>query len=56
MEAILLEVSHLHFPPYIKDLFDGGIEVVVFCAKSAKFERNILSYLDETGIRIGRNH
>ena len=36
MKAILLEVSHLHFLPYIKDLFDGGIEVVVFYAKSEK--------------------
>ena len=30
MKAILLEVAYLHFPPYIKDLLDGGIEVVDF--------------------------
>tara|TARA_B100000212_G_C27302273_1_gene502015 strand:+ start:791 stop:1039 length:249 start_codon:yes stop_codon:yes gene_type:complete len=36
MKAILLEVAHLHFPPYIKDLLDGGIEVVGFWVKSEK--------------------
>jgi len=30
MKAILLEVAYLHFPPNIKDLLDGGIEVVDF--------------------------
>ena len=36
MKAILLEVSHLHFPLYIKDLFDGRLEVVIFYDKSEK--------------------
>ena len=34
MKAVLLEVSHWHFPLYIKDLLDGGIEVVGFSDKS----------------------
>ena len=36
MKAILLEMSHLHFPPYIKDLLDGEIEVFGFNAKIEK--------------------
>ena len=36
MKAALLEVSHLHFPPYIKDLFDEGIKVSGFWAKSER--------------------
>ena len=34
MKAVLLEVSHWHFPLYIKDLLDGGIEIVGFSDKS----------------------
>ena len=34
MKAVLLEVSHWHFPLYIKDLLYGGIEVVSFSDKS----------------------
>ena len=34
MKAVLLEVSHCHFPLYIKDLLDEGIEVVGFSDKS----------------------
>ena len=34
MKAVLLEVSHWHSPLYIKDLLDGGIEVVGFSDKN----------------------
>ena len=34
MKAVLLEVSHWHFPLYIKDLLDEGVEVVGFSDKS----------------------
>ena len=56
MKAVLLEVSHLHFPPYIKDLFDEGIKSLVSGPKAREFERNILSHLGVTGIMIGRKH
>ena len=56
MKAVLLEVSHCHFPLYIKDLLDEGIEVVGFSDKATKSERNIPSYLGVTVIMIGRKH
>ena len=56
MKAVLLEVSHWHFPLYIKDLLDGGIEVVGFSTKARKSERNILSCLGVKVIMIGRKH
>ena len=35
-ERVLLEMSHFHFPLYIKDLLDEGIKVVGFWAKSER--------------------
>ena len=37
MKAVLLEVSHWHFPLYIKDLLDEGIEVVGFSDKTEEY-------------------
>jgi len=36
MKAILLEVAHLHFPFYVKNLLDGGTQVFGFQAESEK--------------------
>ena len=36
MKAVLLEVSHWHFPLYIKDLLAEGIEVVGLSDKSKR--------------------
>ena len=38
MKAVLLEVSHWHFPLYIKDLLDEGVEVVGFSDKSEEIQ------------------
>ena len=56
MKAVLLEVSHWHFPLYIKDLLDGGIEVVGFSDKSEEIRAKYSKLFRCDVLMIGRKH
>ena len=56
MKAVLLEVSHWHFPFISKICLMEGSKLLVPRTKARKSERNILSCLGVKVIMIGRKH